>query len=109
VPGHPGFHSNARAQWLYGHGVLPEYRGRGIGRKLIDATLAEARRIGLKRIGLSAFADNARAIALYDSFGFKHEGRLRDYALIDGKYADFIMMSLVFRLDVKGDGGAKAA
>lgn len=84
-----------------GMGLLPEYRGRGIGRALIETTLAEACRIGLARIGLSAFADNTRAIALYEGAGFKREGQLRDFALIDGKYTDFIMISLVFRLDDK--------
>jgi ribosomal protein S18 acetylase RimI-like enzyme len=51
-------------------GVLPEHRGRGAGRALLQAVQACAEREGCCRITLEVRADNERARALYKSFGF---------------------------------------
>jgi RimJ/RimL family protein N-acetyltransferase len=80
-----------------GMGLLPDWRGRGLGRRLIEATLAQARRLGLKRVELDVYADNTRAIALYERVGFIREGVQRDASLIDGVYRDAIMMAIVER------------
>jgi RimJ/RimL family protein N-acetyltransferase len=80
-----------------GMGLLPEWRGRGLGRRLLEATLAEARRWGFKRIELDVYADNERAIALYEKAGFVREGLLRDASLIDGAFRDAILMAIVER------------
>lgn len=47
--------------------VEPEHRGRGIGRALLEASLAEARTLGLRRLLLYA-SDDGRP--LYESAGF---------------------------------------
>lgn len=78
-----------------GMGIVPDYRGRGLGRQLIETTLAQARRQGIVRVELSAYADNARAIALYRKVGFVQEGVERDAACIDGRYCDMILMALI--------------
>jgi RimJ/RimL family protein N-acetyltransferase len=78
-------------------GVVPEWRGQSVGRRLLDATLAEARRVGFKRIELDVYADNARAIALYEQAGFVREGVMLDASLIDGVYRDAILMAIVER------------
>ena len=75
--------------------LLPEFRGKGHGRSLIQTAMADARRLGLTRIDLRTFAGNDRAIALYESVGFKHEGVLKDSVLIDGQYRDMIVMAVV--------------
>jgi RimJ/RimL family protein N-acetyltransferase len=80
-----------------GMGILPAYRSRGLGRRLIEAALAKAREIGLTRVELSVHADNARAIALYKKVGFLTEGVVRDAICIDGEYRDAINMSLILR------------
>ena len=82
---------------VLGMGLLPAFRGRGYGAALIEATLGEARRFGLVRIELTVHADNERAIALYERFGFIREGTLRDAVLIDGQYKDMILMAIVDR------------
>lgn len=46
------------------------WRGRGLGRSIVTALLAEARRRGATRAYLQVTADNAPALALYDRFGF---------------------------------------
>ena len=45
------------------------------------------------RIELGVYADNSRAIALYERFGFVHEGRHRGHALRDGEYVDTLTMA----------------
>ena len=51
--------------------------------------------VGLVRIELEVFVDNARAIALYEKRGFRYEGRLRKARLIDGDYRDVFHMALL--------------
>jgi RimJ/RimL family protein N-acetyltransferase len=80
-----------------GMGLLPEWRGRGVGRRLLEATLAQARRSGFKRIELDVHADNPRAIALYEKAGFVQEGIVRDASLIDSVFRDAIVMAIVER------------
>lgn len=79
-----------------GMGVLAAYRGQGIGRRLMAATLAHARSQGLTRVELEVRADNAPAIRLYESMGFVHEGRKRNGDRLDGVYCDSLMMGLVW-------------
>jgi ribosomal protein S18 acetylase RimI-like enzyme len=42
-------------------GLLPEYRGLGYGRALIERAMQRAFASGFKRVALGVFADNARA------------------------------------------------
>jgi putative acetyltransferase len=51
--------------------VKPEYRGRGIGRKMAEKVISEARKIGYKRMRLDTIDTMAAAITLYESMGFK--------------------------------------
>jgi ribosomal protein S18 acetylase RimI-like enzyme len=50
--------------------VIPAYRGRGVGRRLLEAVEHAARREGCCRITLEVRADNQAARALYRRFGF---------------------------------------
>lgn len=79
-----------------GMGILPAYRDKGLGARLMRQTLDAARQCGLHRIELSVHGDNARAIALYEKIGFVHEGRSRDAVLIDGHYTDSLQMAVIF-------------
>lgn len=85
-----------------GMGIVASHRGRGLGSRLIKATLAQARKAGFVRIELFVHADNARAIALYDKVGFVREGVQRDAIRIDGQYGDTIMMAIVERENAAG-------
>ena len=75
-------------------GIVPSYRGRGLGLKLINATVAQARKEGFVRIELFVHADNARAIALYRAVGFVVEGVKRDAYRVDGRSVELIDMAL---------------
>jgi len=51
--------------------VLPERRGRGVGRRMMAEALAEARRAGRRRVGLYVVEGNEPAVRLYTSLGFQ--------------------------------------
>lgn len=50
--------------------VSPEWRGTGIGKRLVDAVLREAERIGYREMRLDTLPSMAGAIALYRKAGF---------------------------------------
>ena len=78
-------------------GIVPAYRGRGLGFRLLNTALEQARGAGFVRIELDVYADNMRAIALYEKVGFVREGVVRDAVFVDGKYRDAIAMAMVDR------------
>ena len=78
-----------------GIGVLPGYRGQGIGKRLLEACIAKAWAKGLTRIDLESRVDNVDAIRLYERVGFKHEGVKRNAMRFDGVYYDAVEMGLV--------------
>lgn len=52
--------------------VAPEMRGLGIGRKLLEHAIAEAKRIGAKSLFLGSNSRLQNAVHLYESVGFRH-------------------------------------
>lgn len=51
--------------------VLPQARGRGVGRALVTAAMAAARRAGRTRVALYVVEGNNAAVRLYASLGFR--------------------------------------
>ena len=78
-----------------GMGVLPAFRGQGIGSRLLDACIAKAWAKGLIRIQLEVRSDNAPAIRLYERHGFIREGTKRRSMRFGDAYFDSIQMSLL--------------
>lgn len=77
-----------------GIAVATEAQGQGVGRALMQALCDWADNWGqVLRLELSVYADNARAIALYQRFGFHQEGLHRGFALRDGAYVDAVSMA----------------
>ena len=64
--------------------VVPEYRGRGVGRALLEAAETHARRRGCCKLTLEVQDDNGRARVLYERFGFV------DYVLGDSAPTRFL-------------------
>ena len=58
--------------------VVPDRWGEGLGGRLVDAVLAEARARGYVRAQLWTHAANARAHRLYDRRGFRRTGRQKE-------------------------------
>lgn len=76
-----------------GMSVHSAYRRRGIGRALLEHGLQWAQGIGITRVELYVFADNAPAIALYEASGFSHEGRRRNFVRFGDRYVDDLVMA----------------
>lgn len=64
--------NGASSNWVISNvAVLPNYRRRGIGHELVNAALDYAYEQGARRIALQVREDNAPAIRLYETLGFK--------------------------------------
>lgn len=78
-----------------GMGIVREFRGAGIGRRLLDAAVRGAREAGLSRVELEVFSSNTIAIKLYERYGFAREGLHRRGRIIDGRVEDVLIMGLL--------------
>ena len=85
----------ARVRHRAGIGVslLSRYWGRGIGSAMLRALMELAETAGYEQIELEVVDNNARAIALYQRFGFEAVGRIpRAMKYADESYADLLIM-----------------
>lgn len=73
--------------------LAPDYRGRGLGDRLLRATLAACRG-KFERVALNVYSHNERAHRLYLRCGFVEEGRQRGAWKLDGMSSDIIDMAL---------------
>lgn len=73
------FRRGSRVARLYSIAVDPGARGRGLGRRLVEAALALARQRGADVLRLEVRVDNAGAIALYRGLGFHDLATRRHY------------------------------
>lgn len=88
---------NVRHVAVLGITVAREWRGQGIGRRLIERAIEWAQATGIiTRIELHVFVRNKDAIRLYQQMGFEIEGARRQAVLRDGEYQDDLMMALLF-------------
>ena len=65
--------------------VLPEYRGKGVARQLVNALIKDAKvfykknKSRLRKLYLLTHAGNTRAHKFYEKLGFKHETTLKSH------------------------------
>ena len=76
--------------------IRNEFRGQGIGRRLVDRVIADARRIGYERMRLDTIPEMSEAIHLYRQCGFVEISPYR-YNPIPG--------ALYFQLDLRRPEG----
>lgn len=74
--------------------IDPGYQGRGLGRRLLNATLDMACGRGAKEAYLEVRPSNQYALCLYTSLGFKEIGRRKRYYPMPGGREDAIVMAL---------------
>ena len=68
-------------------------RGQGVGRALSQETFALALGAGLEKLSVQMTVDQAAAIALFESLGFKAEALLRDHVRdVDGRTHDIVVL-----------------
>ncbi len=72
--------------------VDPDYRGKGVGSRLLEKAIKTAKHLGFEKICLSTFHTNSNAISLYKKFGFQELGRRKKQFKIADKYIDEILM-----------------
>lgn len=77
-----------------GMGLLPQYRGKGIGAQLLKAVLEHAKKFGLEKVELNVYTSNTSAISLYRKMGFTEEGLIKKYRKLDGTYYDCLLMAI---------------
>ena len=88
---HPG---HARGVVTLGMCILADARGRGGGRALMDAAIVWLIDSDMHKVELEVWPDNARAIALYERYGFEVEGLRRDhYRRHDGSLRSALLMA----------------
>ncbi|MCL6605362.1 MAG: GNAT family N-acetyltransferase [Paenibacillus sp.] len=76
----------------------PDYRGRGIGLRMMKELLRIAfESLELHRISLGVYDFNTSAIKSYEAAGFRREGIHREVALFSSGYVDCIEMSILDR------------
>ena len=76
--------------------VHTDYQNQGVGTALMKVLLDLADNwLMLVRVELEVFADNERAIHLYEKLGFEKEGLLRMTTVRDGRYVDDCKMARI--------------
>jgi len=65
--------------FIYGFGILPEYRGRGYGKETLIKTLKLINRQGIKKVELEVESSNENALKLYKSCGFDETSVMEYY------------------------------
>lgn len=75
--------------------VVPTFRRHGQGRALVRAALSRAASMpGIRRINLTVVTQQAAALRLYESLGFRIYGTEQDVFSKDGQFYDEHMMTL---------------
>lgn len=82
-----------RHRATFGISLREEVCGLGLGTLMMQEILEIVKSTGIEQLELSVFADNLRAIHLYEKIGFVKVGIMpRAYRLKDGSYHDEVQM-----------------
>ena len=74
--------------------VAESARSRGVGRALMEALVASARRGGIWTIQAGMFPENVASVALHENLGFRFVGRFERIAQLDGVWRDTVLLEL---------------
>jgi RimJ/RimL family protein N-acetyltransferase len=71
---------------------------RGVGRLLLEYTMSRVfQHHRAHRFWLDVFETNTRARRIYEAYGFRYDGVMREAILLDGQYHTLALMSLLDR------------
>jgi len=79
VAGYGGFWKVCNEADIVNIAVHPDFRRKGVGKKILEYLLKLARKNEINRVFLEVRETNPSAINLYESFGFKTVGRREKY------------------------------
>ena len=68
------------------------WRGKGVGRRLLEHLIEQARALGYHKMMLSTFPFNASGVALYERMGFTRAGVFHEMGQLDGRWVDTLIM-----------------
>ena len=68
------------------------WRGRGVGKALLQHVLGLARRIGYHKMVLATFPYNDAGLALYRRMGFSTVGVYHEHGKLNGQWVDVLIM-----------------
>lgn len=94
----PAYHATAEI----GVYVREDYRGKGVGRRLVEEAIRRGPELGLKTLTAGAFAHNEASVRLFEGMGFREWAHFPRVAELDGVEIDLVVMGL--RLDEQADG-----
>lgn len=73
--------------------VSPDMQGRGVGKMLLMAVIAECEKLGFRQmIAVIGDSENAGSIALHERCGFQHAGRFNGIGYKFGRWLDSVQM-----------------
>lgn len=79
-----------------GGDILPEFQGKGFGKKMFNLILKYCfEYLNMHRVWLLVLDYNERAKNLYTKCSFKIEGKYREAIYRNGRYHDYIIMSIL--------------
>ena len=96
--------SQSHVLQIRGLAVHPARRRCGVGRRLTEACIEQARSRGARKLSLRVLGGNVAARRLYESCGFTVEGVLREEFFLGGRYVDDVLMACMLDA-VAGPGG----
>ena len=78
---------------IRGLAVHPALQRCGVGRRLVEACIEQARSRGARKLSLRVLGGNVAARRLYELCGFTVEGVLSDEFFLGGRYVDDVLMA----------------
>lgn len=81
--------------------VAREARGRGAGRAVMDALIAESERAGFWKLVSRVFPQNTASLRLLTSVGFREVGRYEKHGKLDGVWLDVVIVERLLPANVR--------
>lgn len=97
----PAYHATAEI----GVYVREDYRGRGIGRRLVEEAISRAPELGLKTLTAGAFGHNEASVRLFEAMGFREWANFPGVAELDGVERDLVVLGLSLVGQTTGEEG----
>ena len=72
--------------------VERSWRGKGVGRGLLEHVVVLAHQLDYHKMVLAAFPSNVQGMALYERVGFRTVGVYREQGQLDGAWVDVVIM-----------------